>query len=159
MTVSSTKLVNDAEQQLRALYQQVHEAWNARSAAAFAAPFAADGKTIGYDGSVHDGRDGIAAELEAVFKDHETARYVGVVKSVRTIGENAAVLHAIAGLVPPGSDKVNPDVNSHQTLTACRDDDGVWRIVLFQNTPAQFHGRPELLEDMTEQLQMALERR
>jgi hypothetical protein len=25
--------------------------------------------------------------------------------------------------------------------------------VLFQNTPAQFHGRPELVEDMTRDLQ------
>jgi hypothetical protein len=27
------------------------------------------------------------------------------------------------------------------------------RIVLFQNTPAQFHGRPELVEEMTRELQ------
>jgi len=151
--------VNEAEEQLRALYHQVHEAWNAQSGKDFAAPFAEDGKTIGYDGSVHDGRERIASDLEAVFADHQTARYVGVVKSVRMIGDSAAVLHAIAGLVPRGSNEVNAAVNSHQTLTACKDADGVWRIVLFQNTPAQFHGRPELLEDMTEQLQMALERR
>jgi len=30
--------------------------------------------------------------------------------------------------------------------------DGEWRIKLFQNTPAQFHGRPELVEQMTDEL-------
>jgi hypothetical protein len=30
---------------------------------------------------------------------------------------------------------------------------GQWRIVLFQNTPAQFHGRPSLVEEMTRELQ------
>jgi uncharacterized protein (TIGR02246 family) len=152
-------VTEEAEHRLRALYQQVHDAWNARDGRAFAAPFADDGKAIGYDGSVHDGRAQIERDLEAIFKDHETARYVGVVKDVRMIDDDAALLHAIAGLVPPGSGKVNPAVNSHQTLTACSDPDGQWRIVLFQNTPARFHGRPELLEDMTAELQMALERR
>ncbi|MGZ4033139.1 MAG: SgcJ/EcaC family oxidoreductase, partial [Tumebacillaceae bacterium] len=27
-----------------------------------------------------------------------------------------------------------------------------WQIALFQNTPAQFHGRPELVEQMTAEL-------
>ena len=50
-----------------------------------------------------------------------------------------------AGMVPPGGDDLNPAVNTLQTLLAARSRDG-WRIVLFQNTPAQFHGRPELTE-------------
>jgi hypothetical protein len=28
-----------------------------------------------------------------------------------------------------------------------------WKIVLFQNTAAQFHGRPQLVEEMTRELQ------
>ena len=146
------------EDELRALYRRLHDAWNDQSGARFAEPFATDGKTIGYDGSVHDGPDQIASELDAIFADHETGRYVGVVKSVTTMGDDAGVLHAIAGLVPPGGDAINPKTQSHQTLTAMRDPDGVWRIVLFQNTPAQFHGRPELGEAMAEELQMALEK-
>jgi hypothetical protein len=31
-----------------------------------------------------------------------------------------------------------------------------WRIALFQNTPAQFHGRPELVQQLTEQLRQLL---
>jgi len=40
----------------------------------------------------------------------------------------------------------------HQTVVP-EHDEGRWRIVLLQNTPAQFHGRPELVEDMTRELQ------
>jgi hypothetical protein len=33
---------------------------------------------------------------------------------------------------------------------------GVWRIVSYQNTPAQFHGRPELAQALTDELQQLL---
>jgi len=62
------------------------------------------------------------------------------------------ILRAIAGLVPPGQSVINSQTNSHQTVVA-QEQDGQWRIVLFQNTPGQFHGRPELVEEMTRELQ------
>jgi len=34
--------------------------------------------------------------------------------------------------------------------------DGQWRIAVFQNTPAQFHGRPELVKKMTDELRQLL---
>lgn len=54
-----------------------------------------------------------------------------------------------------GGTEINPDVNAHQTLVAVQKD-GKWQIQLFQNTPAQFHGRPELVEQMTEELRQVL---
>ena len=33
---------------------------------------------------------------------------------------------------------------------------GRWRIILFQNTPAQFHGRPELAQQLTDELRELL---
>jgi hypothetical protein len=38
-----------------------------------------------------------------------------------------------------------------QVLVAVRRAD-VWRVAFFQNTPAQFHGRPELAEALTAEL-------
>jgi len=151
--------MSDTDHQIQALYRHLHETWNAQSGAAFAEPFTEDGKVIGYDGSVHDGREQIASELDAIFGDHETGRYVGKVKAIKPLGDDGALLYAIAGMVPPGSDTINAKVNSHQTLTAIRDADRVWRIVMFQNTPAQFHGREDLAAAMTEELQAELERR
>jgi hypothetical protein len=62
------------------------------------------------------------------------------------------ILRAIAGLVPPGQTAINSETNSHQTVIAERQQRR-WKIVLFQNTAAQFHGRPQLVEEMTRELQ------
>jgi hypothetical protein len=48
-------------------------------------------------------------------------------------------------MVPPGGSDINPDVNTHHTVVA-KKSSNEWLIALFQNTPAQFHGRPELTE-------------
>ena len=58
-------------------------------------------------------------------------------------------------MVPPGQSDLNPAVNTVQTVVAAKRD-GRWRIVLFQNTPAQFHGRPELAQQLTEELRQVL---
>jgi uncharacterized protein (TIGR02246 family) len=126
------------------------EGWNTRNPQAFAAPFAEDGEVIGFDGSQMSGSAEIAATLQQIFADHVTAPYVSKVRGVRLLSPNAAVLRAIVGMVPPGQADLNPAVNAHQTLVAKRA--GTWRIVLMQTTPAQFHGRPELVQQMTEEL-------
>lgn len=54
-------------------------------------------------------------------------------------------------MIPPGKTDINPDTNAHQTLVAVKKDED-WKIELFQNTLAKFHGRPELVEQMTEEL-------
>ncbi len=143
------------ERAIRALYQQVLDGWNARNGDAFAAPFTDDGESIGFDGSQHIGRAEIAATLNQIFADHVTAAYVAKVRNVRMLGADAAVLRAVAGMVPPGQAQIAPAVNAIQTLVATRRD-GAWRVALFQNTPAQFHGRPELAEQLTEELQQLL---
>jgi uncharacterized protein (TIGR02246 family) len=39
------------EIEIRELYRQMLDGWNKRDASAFAAPFAEDGESIGFDGS------------------------------------------------------------------------------------------------------------
>ncbi len=73
------------------------------------------------------------------------------------MGSNTVILHAISGMVPPGKTDIEPATNAHQTLVAVKKGGSDWRIELFQNTPpAQFHGRPELVEEMTEELSQLL---
>jgi len=141
-----------SENEVTALYEKLIAGWNAHDGEAMAAPFAADGVIIGFDGSMSTGKQTIGAEMASIFADHETGRYAVKVQSVRTLGPEAVILRAIAGLVPAGQGAINAETNSHQTVVA-ESQDGQWRIVLFQNTPAQFHGRPELVEDMTRELQ------
>lgn len=137
------------------LYESLLTAWNQREGDAMAATFAADGEMIGFDGSQLAGRSEIASEMNRIFADHETASFVWKVRNARAFGPDVALLRAVAGMVPPGQSDVNADLNTHHTILASRSDDA-WRIVLFQNTPAQFHGRPELTERLTEELRRVL---
>jgi uncharacterized protein (TIGR02246 family) len=141
-----------SEDEVHALYDALIAGWNDHDGAAMAAPFADDSVVIGFDGSLHTGRHTIGTQMARIFADHETGRYVIKVREVRAVGSDAMLLRAIAGLIPPGQTTINSDTNSHQTVVAERRD-GRWQVVLFQNTPAQFHGRPELVDEMTRELQ------
>ena len=145
------------QQDVRALYDSLIAGWNDHDGAAMAGPFAEDGVVIGFDGSVSSGQQTISTEMASIFADHEPGRYAVKVHSVRSLGPQAMILRAIAGLVPPGQTAINPGTNSHQTVVA-EQHEGQWKIVLFQNTPAQFHGRPGLVEDMTRELQAVADR-
>ena len=147
--------VNDGE--IRALYAEFHRRWNARDGAAIAELFADEGSIVGFDGSPVDGRAAIAWHLGDIFAHHQTAAYIGIVRGVRFPTSDSAILLAVAGMVPPGGDDINPAVNTVQTLIASKRDG--WRIDLLQSTPTAFHGRPEASEALTEELRLALRRR
>ena len=138
-----------------ALYQQLLDGWNQRDAAAYAALFAEDASVIGFDGSQMNGRADIAAQIGQIFADHPTSRYVGKIREVRLLTPDAAILRAVVGMAPPGKSDLNPAVNAIQSLVAARHA-GQWLIALFQNTPAQFHGRPELAQQLTDELRELL---
>lgn len=143
------------ESEVRALYQQLLAGWNKRNAHEFAALFAEDGHVIGFDGSQYNGRAEIETEIGQIFADHQTAAYIGKIRGVRFLSPEVAVLRAVVGMVPPGQSDLNPAVNTIQTVVAGKYE-GRWRIALFQNTPAQFHGRPELVQQLTEELRQLL---
>lgn len=137
------------------LYQQLLEAWNARDAAAFAALFADDGSVVGFDGSQMNGRAEIGSALEGIFRSHPTASYVAKVREIRSLGADVTVVRSVVGMVPPGKAELNPAVNAVQSVVlAGRGAD--LRIALLHNTPAAFHGRPELAEQLTRELAEAL---
>lgn len=133
------------------LYAQLLAGWNQRDADAFAAVFAESAICIGFDGSQMHGRDEIARELRAIFVDHQPASYVAKVRAVRQLDANVALLHAVVGMVPPGQRELNPAANAVQSVVVSSAD-GEPKIVLFQNTPAAFHGRPQLTEQLTAEL-------
>jgi len=139
----------------RALYDALLDAWNRRNADQFAELFEDDALVIGFDGSLMNGREAVRTELRRIFAGHPTARYVAKVREVSTLADGVSLLLAAAGMVPPDASDINPKTNAHQTLVA-RQSGADWRIVLFQNTPAQFHGRPELAEALTEELRELL---
>jgi uncharacterized protein (TIGR02246 family) len=136
---------------VQALYTDLLAAWNSADADGMVRDFLIDGEVVGFDGSTLTGRSTVADEMRRIFADHRTGRYVGIVREIVPLGPDVAVVRAVAGVVPAGATEVRPELNSVQRLTAVRRD-GAWRIALYHNTPAQFHGRPELAEQLTEEL-------
>jgi len=136
---------------IETLHRELLTFWNDQNAAGMASLFTEDANVIGFDGSQMNGRSQIENELKQVFANHKTARYVWKIEEIRFIDSQTALLRAIVGMVPPGKKELNPATNAIQSLVACKQSD-LWKIVLFQNTPAEFHGRPELVDSMTKEL-------
>lgn len=145
----------DGKAAVRGLYAALLDRWNRRDAAGMAGLFAEAGHLVGYDGSEVNGRAAIAGHLAPIFADHPTPAYVGKVREMRFLTPDVAVLRAVAGLVPAGTADINPALNAVQSLVAARHD-GQWRVELYQNTPAAFHGRPEESAALTAELRALL---
>jgi uncharacterized protein (TIGR02246 family) len=132
-------------------YERLLVAWNTQNAADFAALFMSDGHVVGFDGSPMNGRDEIATTLSSIFAHHQTASYVAKVRGVRLLRRGVALLRAVVGMVPLGQAQLNPAANAIQSVLFIEEDAG-WQIALFQNTPAAFHGRPQMVEQLTAEL-------
>ena len=145
----------DAEGAARELYQRLIEAWNKRNARDYALLFASNGSVVGFDGSQVNGQLEIGAHLSEIVSHHQTAAFVTIVREVRPIASDAALLRANAGMVPPGKDDINPELNAVQSMVAARKG-GKWEIALFHNTPAAYHGKPDLSKKLTEELRAVL---
>jgi uncharacterized protein (TIGR02246 family) len=143
------------EKEVSLLYQELLKRWNKRRASEMTDLFTEDGNLVGFDGSQINGRSEARSVLSQIFANRQTAAYLGIVKEVRLLSPDVAILRAVAGMVPPGESDINPEVNAVQTLVAVKQQNN-WIIALFQNTPAAFHGRPELSERLTEELRQAL---
>ncbi|MGY5883453.1 SgcJ/EcaC family oxidoreductase [Modestobacter lacusdianchii] len=140
--------------QIRALYARFLAGWNQRSGVSVSSVFADDGEIIDFDGTLRSGRLSIAADMRRMFSEHQTPSFVGVVRSVRKLTDGVAVLHAVAGMVPPGADAVDPALHTVHVLTAV-EDGGRWRVAVLQSTPARYGGRSDALAALTAELEAA----
>ncbi|MBA3461680.1 MAG: SgcJ/EcaC family oxidoreductase [Deltaproteobacteria bacterium] len=136
------------------LYAQLIDAWNRRDAEAFASLFTLDGETVGFDGSELFGQAAIRAELSRVFADHTPNKYVYKIKKVETVSVDVAIVGAHAGMRAEDQGGFDPKLHAVHRLTAVHRGPE-WRIVMFQTTPAQLHGRPDLVAALTAELESA----
>ncbi len=133
------------------IYHELLDSWNRKSPSNFAFSFDENAIVVGFDGSQMNGRADIEIEMGQLFANHEIGTYVSKVREVRFLTKRVAILKAVAGMIPHGETDLKPEINAIQTLVAVRNNDD-WKVALFQNTPAQFHGRPELAEALTAEL-------
>ncbi|MGH7604211.1 MAG: SgcJ/EcaC family oxidoreductase [Gemmatimonadaceae bacterium] len=147
--------VSAAGADVRELYRRLLETWDKRNARDFALLFAPDAGLVGFDGTQKFGQLEIGAHVSEIFTRHQTPKYVAVVRAVRSVTPDVAILSAVTGLVPPDKDDIDPDLNAVQTMVAVKKGD-VWKITLFQNTPAALHEKPDEVKKLTEELRAVL---
>ena len=143
--------MDDERDHIVAAYRRLLEAWNQRDPDRFAAAFTGDGSSVGFDGSQMNGRTEIGVELRRIFASHPTAAYVARLREIRPLGSGVVLVRAVVGMLPPGKTVLNPEVNAVQTVVLVSEG-GEYRVALLHNTPAAFHGRPHLAEQLTDEL-------
>src|SRR5918995_5256486 len=148
-----SKLYADDEAKIRSLYFQMIDGWNKGSGDAFAAPFAEDGDLVGFDGTHLKGRKEIASFHQQLFDRFlKGSRLVGKIKSVRFLTPDVAIMHVVGGTIMDGQTDIEPERNSIHTLVVMKGNDDKWHIAAFQNTRAQYIGRPDMSQALTEEL-------
>ena len=140
---------------VEAIYESLVSSWNETNARVFSDLFSENGSMVGFDGSVANGRQEIYDHLSSIFADHRPAKFVSIIKDIKVLCPTVGLLRAVVGMVPPEQKQVNPKTNAIQSLIVVNEMDH-FRIALFQNTPAAFHGRPELVKQLTNELQQEL---
>lgn len=143
--------MNSYPSEIQKIYHDLLASWTKRDAKAFAALFHKNGSLVGFDGSQVNGKDEILEHLTEIFGNHKTPAMIGKLLELKKLSHDSFVLRAVAGLIPDGQKDINPALNSIQSLVAAKED-GKWVIHLFQNTPAAFHGRPDLVESLSQDL-------
>lgn len=129
-----TNLAGADEAAVRGLFGQMIEGWNTGSGADFAAAFAKDGELVAFDGTRFRGRAEISAFHQELFdRWMKGTRLVGRVESVRFLGPDVTLMHAVGGTVMRGKTRPSPERDSIQTYVAVREN-GEWRLAAFQNT-------------------------
>ena len=140
------------EAAIRSLYERMMDGWNKGSGNDFAAPFTDDADFVGFDGTHLKGRQEIALFHQQLFdKFIKGSRLVGKIRSIRFLTHYIIVMVAVGGTVMAGKSDIEPERNSVHTLVAIKHD-GKWHFTAFQNSRAQFIGRPEESQALTEEL-------
>jgi len=141
---------------IHTIYNQMINGWNSGSGDAFAAPFSDDSDFIGFDGTHMKGRQEIASFHQMLFDRFlKGSRLVGKVRSIRFPSSEIAILIAVGGTVMAGKSDIEPERNSIHTLVAIKHD-SKWYFTAFQNSRAQFIGRPEMVQALTDELRREL---
>jgi uncharacterized protein (TIGR02246 family) len=154
----TTRSSAENESAIRALYFQMIDGWNKGDGNVFAAPFAEDADLVGFDGTHLKGHQEIASFHQRLFDTFvKGSRLIGKVRSVRFLTPDVAIMHSVGGTIMAGQSDIESERNSVHTLVAKKGDvNSQWRIVAFQNTRAQYIGRPEMVEALTENLRQEL---
>jgi uncharacterized protein (TIGR02246 family) len=150
MNSNTTKTLPDAadEKAVRAIHQQMIDAWNTGDGGAFAAPFTVDADFVAFEGTRLKGRHDIASFHQQIFDMVvKGSRIEGEVKFVRFLSPQLAVMHSVVGVILAGQTETSPGRDSMQ-LYVVANHDGEWRAEGLLNARRLTLERQYFLDDI-----------
>jgi uncharacterized protein (TIGR02246 family) len=133
------------------------DGWNKGDGDSFASPFAEDGDLVGFDGTHLNGRQQIASFHQQLLDTYvKGSRLVGKIRNVRFLTPDVAIMHVVGGTIMKGQTDIEPERNSIHTLVFKKVNGDKWCVAAFQNTRAQYIGRPDMSNELTEELRKEL---
>jgi uncharacterized protein (TIGR02246 family) len=135
------------ENAIRAILQQMSDAWNTGNSAAFAAPFADDADFVAFEGTHLQGRQQIASFHKHAFDTVvKGSRLECRVKFVRFLRPGLAVMHSLAQITLPGQTEASPSRDSMELFVVTKRD-GLWKAQAMMNGRRLTMERQLLLDD------------
>ena len=155
--LQAPKQSTDDEAAIRSLYFQMIDGWNKGDGDSFASPFADDSDLVGFDGTHLKGRQQIASFHQQLLDTYvKGSRLVGKIRNVRFLTPDVAIMHAVGGTIMKGQTDIEPERNSIHTIVFKKVNGDKWYVAAFQNTRAQYIGRPDMSNELTEELREEL---
>ncbi|MEO6488396.1 MAG: SgcJ/EcaC family oxidoreductase [Ferruginibacter sp.] len=151
MTIESYKPQTADEISALEIYLRLLDACNEQDAHKFGHLFSGTAYLIGFDGTQMIGQSQVEGALKKIFANHNTGKYKAKVRDIRHLDRHCLLLFAITGIIPTGGNLIDPTKIAFQSMVVCKSSAG-WFIELFQNTPAEFQGRPDEIEVFTNEL-------
>src|SRR6266850_6393060 len=115
------------ENAIRAIHQQMIDAWNTGNGSAFAAQFSDDADFVVFEGTHLKGRHQIATFTQQIFDTvMKGSRLEGEVNFVRFLSPDLAVMHSVVRTILPGQAEASPSRDSME-MYVVKKRDGSWQ--------------------------------
>lgn len=127
--------VTDADKAaIAAIPGRIVDAWAEHDATAFADVFTADGSMI-LPGVYRRGRAEVESYMGTAFQSHlKGTRVTGQPLDMRFLGQDAALVITLGGVLAPGETEVADERAIRATWVVVKQE-GQWRLAAYQNSP------------------------
>ncbi|SEF33259.1 conserved hypothetical protein [Amycolatopsis pretoriensis] len=134
-TSNGTSTVATEQAAAAAVPQRIVAAWAGNDAKAFSEVFTEDGTMALPGGIFVKGRAAIQEFMAAGYAGpYKGTRVHGDPVDIRFLGEEAAVVVTVGGVLAPGETEVSPE-RAVRAIWVLAKQDGAWQLAAYQNTP------------------------
>lgn len=133
--MTSTEVPSALMAELAAVPGRLVSAWAANDAEAFSQLFIQDGTMI-LPGVYKKGRDDIRKHMEAGYAGpYKGTSVTGTPLEIKPLGRDAFAVITVGGVLAPGEEEVSTEQAIRASWILVKDDDGTWRLAVYQNCP------------------------